>query len=163
MSFNKTGILIILSLIVSFYGIAQINYFPKRHEMWAVKSASELNLNQEALNEVVTFAEKNEYSGSRDLRIAILKGFEREPFHDILGPTKKRGGPAGIILKDGYLVASWGGIKRVDMTFSVTKSFLSTIAGLAVDHNLIASETNLVKDYVWDGTFSGTHNSQICT
>ncbi|MBT8222908.1 MAG: serine hydrolase, partial [Eudoraea sp.] len=43
----------------------------------------------------------------------------------MLGPTKKRGGPAGLILKNGYLVAKWGDIRRVDMTFSVTKSFLS--------------------------------------
>jgi len=118
-------------------------------------------LNDENLQKAIDFAQNNEYSGSRDLRIAIVKGFEREPFHEILGPTKKRGGPAGMILKDGYLVASWGDTKRVDMTFSVTKSFLSTIAGLAVDNKLIKSTTDEVGQYVWDGTFSGAHNSKI--
>ena len=68
----------------------------------------------------------NEYSGGRDLRVAILKGFAREPYHQILGPTKKRGGPAGMILKNGYQIASWGSVERVDMTFSVTKSFFIT-------------------------------------
>jgi hypothetical protein len=95
---------------------AQINYFPERHEEWQSKTAATLKFDQEALDELVEFAENNEYSGSRDLRIAILKGFEREPFHEILGPTKKRGGPAGVILKDGYLIAQWADIKRVDMT-----------------------------------------------
>jgi CubicO group peptidase (beta-lactamase class C family) len=47
------------------------------------------------------------------------------------------------------------------MTFSVTKSFLSTMAGLAVDQNLIVDETDPVKNYVWDGTFTGYHNSQV--
>jgi len=95
------------------------------------------------------------------LRIAILKGFEKEPFHKILGPTKKRGGPAGMILKNGYVITSWGDTKRVDMTFSVTKSFLSTVAGLAYDNKLIASENDLVSKYIWDGTFKGEHNNKI--
>jgi hypothetical protein len=48
---------------------------------------------------------------------------------------KERGGPAGVILKNGYIVAQWGDIHRVDMTFN--KSFLSTTAGLAIDNGLI--------------------------
>ena len=78
------------------------------------------------------------------LAIAILKGFAREPFHEILGPTKERGVPAGMIIKNGYVVAKWGDIKRVDMTFSVTKSFLSTVAGLAYDNELIANSDDKV-------------------
>lgn len=142
--------------------IAQtVSYFPEKNEVWKEKSADELNLNSEALIEAVEIAKSNEYSGSRDLRIAILKGFEREPYHEILGPTKKRGGPAGIILKDGFIVAQWGDIKRVDMTFSVTKSFLSTMAGLAYDSGLINNMDDKVVNYVWDGTFNGKHNEKI--
>jgi CubicO group peptidase (beta-lactamase class C family) len=109
----------------------------------------------------VQFAKDNEYSGSRDLRIAILKGFAREPYHDVLGPTKKRGGPAGMILKGGKIVVQWGDTKRVDMTFSVTKSYLSTIAGLAIDKGLINSANDPIVDYVWDGTYEGEHNAKI--
>ncbi|WP_332607930.1 serine hydrolase, partial [Klebsiella pneumoniae] len=88
------------------------------------------------------------------------KGFAHEPYHKILGPTKKRGGPAGLILKNGYQITSWGDIKRVDMTFSVTKSYLSTVAGLAVDYNLISTKEK-VSTTVWDTTFDGSHNQQI--
>ncbi|MBT8178414.1 MAG: serine hydrolase [Eudoraea sp.] len=136
-------------------------YFPDRNAVWMEKAATEVSLDDAKLKEAVSFARDNEYSGSRDLRRAILKGFEREPFHEILGPTKKRGGPAGLILKNGYLVAKWGDIRRVDMTFSVTKSFLSTMAGLAADQNLISSTGDLVGQYIWDGTFDGVHNSKI--
>jgi CubicO group peptidase (beta-lactamase class C family) len=66
-----------------------------------------------------------------------------------------------MILKDGYMVAQWGDIKRVDMTFSVTKSFLSTTALLALDENLIADVEDPVINYVWDDTFEGAHNSKI--
>ena len=136
-------------------------YFPDKDGVWAQKAPQEFKMDAKLLQEAIGFAEANEYSGSRDLRIAILKGFEREPFHEILGPTKKRGGPAGMVLKNGYLVAHWGDVKRVDMTFSVTKSFLSTVAGLAEDQGLINSTDDRVIAYVWDGTFDGEHNGKI--
>jgi len=60
-------------------------------------------------------------------------------FIELVGPTKDRGGQAGMILKDGYIIAEWGDINRVDMTFSVTKSYLSTVVGLAYDNGLISS------------------------
>ena len=100
-------------------------YFPEPNEEWKQKKPSTYKINKDKLAEAVAFAQSNEYSGSKDLRIAILKGFEKEPFHEVLGPTKKRGGPAGMILKNGYVISKWGNTNRVDMTFSVTKSFLS--------------------------------------
>lgn len=147
--------------LCSLQGFSQSIYFPDRNTDWEVRTPEEFNVDKEQLDRAVQFALENEYSGSRDLRIAILKGFAREPFHEILGPTKKRGGPAGMILKNGYVIGSWGDTQRVDMTFSVTKSFLSTVAGLAVDRKLIGSANDLLADYIWDGTFQGPHNSQI--
>ncbi|HKK73638.1 MAG TPA: serine hydrolase [Saprospiraceae bacterium] len=135
-------------------------YFPERGQ-WEARTPAAMDVSATELQEAIDFAEANEYSGSRDLRQAILKGFEREPFHQILGPTKKRGGPAGMILKNGYVIAQWGDTKRVDMTFSVTKSYLSTVAGLAIDEGLIQSTDDYVKDYVWSGEFDGRHNSTI--
>lgn len=135
-------------------------YFPARGQ-WQTKTPQSVGLNAEKIEEAVKFAEANEYSGSRDLRIAILEGFSNEPFHKIAGPTKKRGGPAGMIVKDGYIVAQWGDVDRVDMTFSVTKSYLSTMAGLALDQGLIANVKDKAANYVWDGTFEGDHNAKI--
>lgn len=148
-----------LLLLFNWSAIAQKNYFPAAGT-WERKAATTFSVDTAKLNEAVRFARDNEYSGSRDLRIAILKGFAREPYHEILGPTKKRGGPAGLVIKDGYIIAEWGDINRVDMTFSVTKSYLSTMAGLAVDAGLIDVEDE-VANYVWDGTFEGEHNSKI--
>ena len=150
----------VFGLLLSSPLSAQIEYFPPANSAWEEREPTALGLNEKALTKAVDFALSNEYSGSRDLRIAILKGFAHEPYHKILGPTKKRGGPAGMILKDGYVVAKWGDTKRVDMTFSVTKSYLSTVAGLAVDRRLFLSSEK-VADYVWDHTFDGEHNQQI--
>lgn len=158
---NKKLVLVTIGLIFYNFSHTQEYYFPEQNDDWAKSNNISQSFSQQSLEEAVQFAEDNEYSGSKDLRIAILKGFEREPFHEILGPTKKRGGPAGMILKNGYLVTSWGDTKRVDMTFSVTKSFLSTMAGLAYDQNLIANTNDKVGAYIWDGTFDGVHNSKI--
>ena len=149
-----------LSILLLFFFCrleAQDIYFPRAGE-WQEKEATAYNLD---FSEAVEFAQNNEYSGSEDLKQAILKGFQHEPYHEILGPTKRRGGPAGMILKNGYLVVKWGNTKRVDMTFSVTKSFLSTTALVAKDKNLIPDFDEPVVNYVWDDTFEGEHNSKI--
>jgi len=157
-------LLIVFSLSGSTFSYkvsAQEYYFPEYAANWKTQTTADDTFNKESLEGAIAFAMANEYTGSKDLRQAILKGFEREPFHEILGPTKKRGGPAGMILKDGYIVTSWGDTKRVDMTFSVTKSFLSTTGGLAVDAGIIPDVNDPVANTIWDGTFEGDHNSKV--
>ncbi|HET7404443.1 MAG TPA: serine hydrolase, partial [Usitatibacter sp.] len=72
----------------------------------------------------------------------------REPFGVAVGPFKERGAPTGVILRHGYIVAEWGEPARVDMTFSVTKSFLSSVIGVAFDRGMIASLDDPVARYV---------------
>lgn len=150
----------LILLILSFFAhstFAQQVYFPSA-DSWEKKEASEYKID---LSEAIEFAENNEYSESKDLRQAILKGFQHEPYHKLLGPTKRRGGPAGIILKNGYIIGEWGDTERVDMTFSVTKSFLSTTGLIALQEGLIKDVEERVNEYVWDDTFRGEHNSKI--
>jgi CubicO group peptidase (beta-lactamase class C family) len=153
----------ILSLLIvvtiSSFTFAQSIYFPDT--TWQTKTALQLKLNQALLDSAVKLAINNENKVDKDLRIAILKSYANEPDYKIIGPTKERGTAAGMIVKDGYIVAQWGDINRVDMTFSATKSFLSTTAGLALDKGLIKSIHDYVQNYVWDETFRGPHNSKI--
>ena len=86
-------------------------YYPDK-DNWERKIPAEMGFNTENLQEAVDFALASEYSGDRDLRVAILRSFGYEPGMEIVGPTKKRGGPAGIILKDGYIISEWGDIDR---------------------------------------------------
>lgn len=151
--------LLVAFLLTSAIGIAQTTYFPD--ETWETKTPSEVNMNASGVDKAVQFAIDNENSVETDLRIANIKAFGREPNYRILGPTKKRGKPAGLIIKNGYIIAQWGDVKRVDMTFSVTKSYLSTVAGLAIDSRLIKSVDDFVKDYATDDTYQGEHNSKI--
>ncbi len=155
-------LLTLLFLLLYFSSFCQEKiYLPPSNASWEERSPKDFKIDSNKLAEAVAFAEANEYTGSRDLRQATLRSFAREPYHQLLGPTKKRGGPTGMILKNGYIIAQWGQTKRVDMTFSVTKSFLSTVAGLAIDKKLIKSSTDKVSQYVWDRKFEGNHNSKI--
>jgi Beta-lactamase class C and other penicillin binding proteins len=142
-----------------FHVSAQQLYYPDAE--WQTKKPEELRMNRSLLDSAIHFAMKNENKVDRDLRIADMKAYANEPFYRILGPVKQRGGPAGMIIKNGYIVAQWGDINRVDMTFSATKSYLSTVAGIALDEKLIKSVNDKVDQYVWDGTFEGEHNSKI--
>jgi CubicO group peptidase (beta-lactamase class C family) len=154
---NKISV-VLFSLFFSVAG-AQTAYFPDT--IWQVKTSAELKMNKLLLDSAVKFAIDNENKFDKDLRVAILKAYVNEPQLTIVGPTKERGGPAGLIIKNGYIVAQWGDINRVDMTFSVTKSFLSTTAGLAIDEGLIKKTTDKVNKYVWDEAYEGEHNSKI--
>ncbi len=147
--------LILLSVVVN----AQQPYFPDTN--WLVKKPAELKLNRQWLDSAVAFALRNENKVEKDLRIANLKAYSNEPGYAVIGPTRFRGGPAGLIIKGGYIAAQWGDIHRVDMTFSATKSVLSTVAGLAVDKGLIRNLNDKVSKYVWDGSFEGAHNGEI--
>jgi len=138
---------------------SQQPYFPD--STWQTKKPTELKMNAALLDSAVSFAIRNETKTDYDLRIANLKAFANEPDFKIAGPMRERGKPAGIILKNGYIVAQWGDVKRVDMTFSVTKSYLSTLAGLALDNHIIKNIDDRVNEYVWDGKFEGDHNSKI--
>lgn len=155
----KNKILIAFFSLSFFVANAQSIYFPDT--TWQVKTPAEMKMNKILLDSAVKFAQANENKFDKDMRIATLKAYGNEPDFKIIGPTKERGGPAGLIIKNGYIVAQWGDINRVDMTNSVTKSFLSTIAGLAIDERLIKNVTDKVNNYVWDGTYTGEHNSKI--
>jgi len=153
---------LLLGVLLCFHAsptFAQQAYFPGAQ--WESKKAEVLKMNPVWLDSAVNFALQNENKVERDLRIAILKAYINEPLYKILGPTKSRSGPAGLIAKNGYIVAQWGDIERVDMCFSVTKSFLSSVAGVAVDEGLIKNVQDKVSTLVWDDSFEGEHNSKI--
>ena len=156
----KTRLIFLLSVILNASLIqAQNMYFPEA--IWQSKKPEELGMNKNLLDSAIIIAIQNENTVEKDLRIGLLKSYAREPGYRIIGPTKHRGGPAGVIIKNGYIIAQWGDVDRVDMTFSATKSFLSTVAGLAVDHGLISRVTDAVKKYVWDESFEGEHNGKV--
>lgn len=143
----KTISTLLLSLLLVSVGRSQ-SYFPDKGN-WETKSPEELSLNPEKIKEAIEFAIANESDQNPNLKIAHYESaFGREPFGYPVGPMKTRGPATGLIIYKGYLVGQWGQPDRVDLTFSVAKSFLSTTAGLAVEKGLIQSEKDLVYPYM---------------
>jgi CubicO group peptidase (beta-lactamase class C family) len=113
-------------------------YFPGA--VWERRAPADAGLDGARLEAAIAFARASETKEARDLeRAHYLGGFGREPFSNATGPFKTRGDLTGIVVRHGFLVAEWGEPDRVDMTFSATKSFLSSVVGLAFDRKLIPS------------------------
>ena len=125
----------------------QPDYFPPPNE-WQHRSPSSLGLDSTRLAESIQFARDKESKMPRDQQLAQAMTFGREPHDEGVGPFLDRGDPTGIIIYKGYIVAEWGDPLRTDMTNSVTKSFLSTVVGLAVDQGLIRKVTDTVSYYI---------------
>lgn len=122
-------------------------YFPP-YNNWQHQTPVALGLSDAAIQQAIVFAKGHEIKASRKGDISQFQSFGKEPFSDIVGPVKDREEPAGLIIYKGYIVAQWGDPARVDMTHSVTKSFLSTVVGLAVDKGLIRSAMDTVANYM---------------
>ena len=86
---------------------------------------------------------------------------EGPPDNEMLGPITPRGGQAGVIYRRGTLLAEWGDAARPDMTFSVAKSFLALLTGLALGDGLIKSIDDKVAPYVEDDGFTSPQNRDI--
>lgn len=138
-------------------------YFPPFGETtWARITPEEAGLNAGSVGEAVAFAQANDSPWDRNLTRHLETGhFEPPPWNEIIGPTRGRGGPAGVVLAQGKIVAEWGTPWRPDMTFSVAKSFISLCIGLAHDDGLIPDLDAPVRDLVDDGGFDGEQNAGI--
>ncbi len=113
-------------------------------------------------SDAARLAAAHETPWPRDLRAHLEAGFfEPPPDNAILGPVEPRGGPAGVILHRGARVAEWGDTARADMTFSVAKSYLALLAGIAVADGLLPDLDEPVRARVDDGGFDGPHNGAV--
>lgn len=115
---------------------------------WERRSPSAVGMDSVKLADAVAFAVSKESRTPRDLELNHLQSFGREPLGDAIGPLPPRGGATGIVLRRGYVVATWGTPDAEEITNSVTKSFLSTVVGLAVDDGRIRSVHDTVAHYV---------------
>jgi len=123
-------------------------YYPQPGN-WEHRSAQSAGFDSVQLQAAIAYAKEHESKEPRDLKKAHYQSaFGREPFGYPAGPLKERGPATGLIIKNGYIIAEWGEPARVDQTFSVAKSLLSSVAGLAFDAGLITSVDDKVHTYM---------------
>lgn len=142
-------------------------YFPDAgNANWERRAPIELNVDSDLLDSAIQFAQNNVTTNHPNLEINHYQNFGTEPFGDGIGEHKTRGKQSGIIIKNGYIIAEWGEPNRVDMTFSVSKSFLSSTVGVAYDHGLIKNIHDKVDPYMSpiflkDGSFGDNKAHRI--
>jgi CubicO group peptidase (beta-lactamase class C family) len=138
-------------------------YFPDRFN-WQHKKPEEVGTDGAGLDEAVKLAIADENPGPRNMATYLATTFgANEPFDTPIGPVKDAGGPAGLITRHGYVIAEWGNPERVDMTFSVTKTFLTTLVGLAWQRGLIRDIHDHPRNYMPPNVdlFEAPHNQSI--
>src|SRR5215471_18345280 len=138
-------------------------YYPDRFQ-WQHKNPSEVGMDPARIDEAVKFAVESENPATKDLTLLLSTTFGRaEPLDNPIGPVKARGAANGLIIRRGFIVAEWGDPSRVDMTFSVTKTFLTTVVGLAWQRGLIRDVNDRAREYMPPGVdlFEATHNQTI--
>jgi len=141
-------------------------YFPPAEALeWAQAAAPRFDA--AALVEAVAFAEASEspwpstfhYPDGRF--VGIVEWNETGPWSEVAGVVRHRGGPAGLVLDRGRIAAQWGDAGRADMTFSVAKSYLAVLAGLAIADGLIRDLDEAVGKSVEGPWFESAHNARI--
>jgi CubicO group peptidase (beta-lactamase class C family) len=148
-------------LVASALLSAQAPYFPERFD-WQRREPGQLGMDAARLDAAIKLAVASENPATKDLAVDLATTFGREPFDTPIGTIAPRGALNGLVIRNGYIAAEWGDTARVDMTFSVTKSFLSTVVGLSWQKGLIRDVTDRVRDYVpATDLFAGPHNEKI--
>ncbi len=141
--------------------MADTNYFPPAGA-WERAKPESVGLDPATIRAAADFAVAQETLWPRSINDFYVNEMkEPPPWNKIIGPVRDRGGPSGVILRGGRIVAEWGDIERADMTFSVTKSYVSTCVGLAQDAGLIKDLDVPVRDLVDDGGFDSAQNRPI--
>lgn len=140
--------LVFFFIIISFTISAQENFYFPLPNHWEKKDPFFFKIDTNQLKEAIQFSIQHESKFPKDARLTQAMQFGKEPFSDPIGPMMNRGNVTGLIIYKGYIVAEWGDPSRVETLNSVTKSWISTLAGLAVDKGLIASIDDKVEKYV---------------
>lgn len=83
------------------------------------------------------------------------------PYNQLLGPVFARGPVSGVITQNGQTLFEFGEPDRPDMTFSVTKTYLALVAGIAFDQNLLSDLNEPVCARVKNIGFDDEHNRQV--
>jgi CubicO group peptidase (beta-lactamase class C family) len=129
---------------------------------WARRPPAATGLAADLVDEAARHAAGHETPWLRDLGQMVRRDFgEAPPWNETLGPVRPRGGPNGVLLRGGHIVADWGETSRSDMTFSVAKSYLAILAGLAWDRGLFADPHEPVRLTVDDGGFDPPRNDAV--
>ena len=129
-------------------------YFPPAGA-WETRTPAALGMDSTALAEAIRFAQ------GRDSTRAMDFSDQERIFGTLLGsvPTR-RAATNGLVIYKGYVVATFGDPTSVDPTYSVAKSLLATVAGVAVREGRLMVDAPVGRT-VRDGGYDSPRNAQV--
>jgi CubicO group peptidase (beta-lactamase class C family) len=132
-------------------------YTPAR-DHWETRAPAEVGMDAALLNQAIEYAKTRDTNwGKTDYMADQVRTFGRP-----LGRVPPSHGPTnGVILRHGYIVAEFGDTSVVEPTYSVAKSYLSTVLGLTIDRGMIRSIKDPVGEYIKDGGYDSPHNARV--
>ncbi len=114
------------------------------------------------LQAAIDFAVAHETNWSRDTSgVWGVHGEDPPPWNRLLGPVAPRGPVSGVIQQHGKRIASWGEPERADLTFSVAKTYLALLAGVAHDRGLLPEVDEPVCARLPGIGFDSEHNRPV--
>lgn len=133
----------------------QAAYFPPAGS-WAKKAPAEAGLDPAKLQEAIAFAQ------SRESRREMDFSDQEKIFGTLLGsvPTR-RARTNGLVIHKGYVVAEFGDTTWVDPTYSVAKSMMASVAGIAMRDGKITDLDQPVGALITDGGYDSPRNAQV--
>jgi CubicO group peptidase (beta-lactamase class C family) len=147
-----------LAVVVACYvtlGAQPTVYYPPAGA-WATRAPADVGMDAARLNAAIAFAQARETNWPRDFST------QEKIFGTMLGslPTRR---PAtnGVIIRNGYVVAEFGDAASVAPTYSVAKSMLATVTGVAMRDGLIKNLDAPVGSQITDGGYDSAHNAKI--
>lgn len=122
-----------------------------------------------AFTEAINFSVAHEVPWPRDPLAAPAHGqqpfgvhhTDPPPWNVLRGPVHARGGVSGVILQHGREIAAWGEPDRADLTFSVAKTYLALLAGVAQSRGLLPDVNEPVAARLPNIGFDLPHNRAI--
>lgn len=122
---------------------------------WARKAPAEVGMDPARLAEAVRFAEGRESTRAMDF------SDQERIFGSMLGsvPTR-RATTNGLVVYKGYVVAEFGDTRAVDPTYSVAKSMMSTVAGVALRDGRLRLDDRVGRT-ITDGGYDSPQNAPV--
>jgi CubicO group peptidase (beta-lactamase class C family) len=116
-------------------------------------------------NAAIQFAQAHEVPWPRDPHADAARwGIHHDdppPWNVLRGPVHARGPVSGVVWQHGREIAAWGEPDRADLTYSVAKTYLALLAGVAHGQGMLPDPDEPVSARVRGIGFESAHNCGI--
>ena len=121
-----------------------------------------MKIDQAKLQQAVRFSIASETTWDRDNSDDWgIHTADQPPWNRLLGPVHPRGPVSGVVRVGGQQVIEWGEPNRADLTFSIAKTYLAMLAGVAHDTGLLPDLDEPISAKVHGIGFESPHNLSI--